>query len=142
MTASQLFNEAQLLTRALKRWSEEVHRDPRLTKPMRRVLELILIDGPATVPQLARAEGVSRQQVQQQVDALLEKDFVARRANPSHRRSALVELSDKGRALIQNMRAEEQQLLSRLQVGVSDQAVSDATQVLAAWRTALVSKRT
>jgi DNA-binding MarR family transcriptional regulator len=104
---------------------------------MQGVLELILLDGPATVPGVARARGVSRQHIQQQIDALLERGFVERQANPAHKRSWMIALTDKGRAVIQNMRAEELNALSRMQVGVSDNAVLDAAQVLSAWRGAL-----
>jgi DNA-binding MarR family transcriptional regulator len=104
---------------------------------MRGVLELILLDGPATVPAVARARGVSRQHIQQQVDVLLERGLVERQHNPAHKRSSMIALTDKGRALIQNMRAEELNALSRMQVGVSDNALLEAAQVLSAWRTAL-----
>ncbi len=49
----------------------------------------------------------------------------------------MIALSDRGRALIQNMRAEEQNAVARLQAGVSDQAIEEAAQVLAAWRAGL-----
>ena len=104
---------------------------------MREVLELVLLGGPATVPSMARARGTSRQHIQQQVDTLQERDYVARRDNPAHKRSPMIVLTDKGRGLIQNMRADELNALSRLQVGVSDNAVRDAAQVLSAWRDAL-----
>jgi DNA-binding MarR family transcriptional regulator len=139
MTAEALFNETRLLFHTLKRWAEVLHQDRDVTVPMRGVLELILLDGAATVPDMARARGVSRQHVQQQVDVLLEKALVTREANPAHKRSSLITLTDKGRALIQNMRAAELEALSRLQVGVSDDAVANAAQVLASWRTALRS---
>lgn len=132
-----LFREARLLSAAVKQWSERLHADLDMTQPMRGVLELLLVDGPTAVPSMARAHGVSRQHVQQQVDALLERGWVARRNNPAHRRSPLIELTDEGRALIQTVRAEERNALSRLQPGVSDQAVEDATQVLASWRATL-----
>lgn len=137
MTAEALFSEARRLFYALKQWGEPLQQDLGVTIPMRAVLELILFDGAATVPDMARARGVSRQHVQQQVDVLLEKALITREANPAHKRSSLIALTDKGRALIQNMRAEELEALSRLQVGVSDDAVANATQVLASWRAAL-----
>ena len=86
---------------------------------------------------MARARGVSRQHIQQQVDALLERGLVERQDNPAHKRSSMLALTDKGRALIQNMRADELNALSRLQVGVSDNAMQEAAQVLSAWRAAL-----
>ena len=137
MTLPQLFNETRLLFHALKRWAETLHSDPEISVAMRAVLELLLLQGPATVPGMARARGVSRQHVQQQVDALLERGFVERRDNPAHKRSSILVLTDKGRALIQSMRSEELRALSRLQAGVSDQAIADATEVLASWRAVL-----
>jgi len=137
MRSERLFNETRLLFHALKAWAETLHEELGLTAAMRGVLERILLDGPATVPDLARARGVSRQHIQQQVDPLLERGFIERNDNPAHRRSPIIGLTDKGRALIQNMRAEELSALGRMQVGVSDDAMLEAAQVLAAWRAAL-----
>jgi DNA-binding MarR family transcriptional regulator len=137
MRTEQLFEETRLLFHALKQWVESFHDGPGLSAPMRGVLELLLRGGVMTVPDMARARGVSRQHIQQQVDTLLESELVERSANPAHRRSPMIALSDRGRALIQNMRAREQNAISRLQVGVSDNAVEEAAQVLAAWRAGL-----
>ncbi|MGB8330464.1 MAG: MarR family winged helix-turn-helix transcriptional regulator [Polyangiales bacterium] len=137
MLPVELFNETRLLFHALKQWAEILHDGVEVTVPMRAVLELLLLGGPATVPAMARARGVSRQQIQQQVDALFEGGFVEREVNPAHKRSSIIALSDKGRAQIQNMRAEELNALRRVQIGVSDKAVQDAAQVLSAWRVAL-----
>lgn len=90
-----------------------------------------------SVPDAARARSVSRQLIQQQVDALLDRKLVQREPNPAHKRSSLIALTDRGRALVQNMRADELHALSRLQAGTSDTAMRDAAQVLAAWAEAL-----
>lgn len=132
-----LFNETRLLFHALREWAETLHSGLDVSVAMRGVLELILLGGAATVPDMARARGVSRQHIQQQVDALLERGLLERKDNPAHKRSSLIALTDKGRALIQNMRADELNALSRLQVGVSDNAVAEAAQVLSSWRAAL-----
>ena len=135
--AEALFDETRLLFHALKQWTETLHADLSITAAMRVLLELLLVGGSATVPEMARARGVSRQHIQQQVDALLDRDLLERRDNPAHKRSVLIALTDKGRARIQNMRAEELNALSRMQVGVSDHAMVEAAQVLSAWRAAL-----
>jgi DNA-binding MarR family transcriptional regulator len=137
MSSASLLDEARLLFHALKHWSETVHAELGMTSAMRPVLELILIGGPATVPDIARARGVSRQHVQQQVDALLERSLAARQDNPAHKRSSMIALTDKGRALIQNLRSDEFNALSLMQVGVSDSATLEAAQVLTEWRAAL-----
>ncbi len=137
MNPEALFNETRLLFHALKHWAETVHTGLELTLPMRAVLELLLLGGPATVPEMARERGVSRQHIQQQVDALLERGLVGRADNPAHRRSPKITLSDRGAALIKSMRADELNALVRIQVGVSDTATSEAARVLSSWRTAL-----
>jgi len=137
MRSTELFNETRLLFHALKHWAESLHEGLALTMAMRAVLELLLLGGPATVPDMARARGVSRQHIQQQVDALAEGGLVEREVNPAHKRSSIIALSDKGRAQIQNMRTDELNALRRMQVGVSDNAMQEAAQVLSAWRAAL-----
>ncbi len=137
MQSDALFNEARLLLHWLKRWADAVDESAPLTPAMRGVLERLLLGGPATVPDIARTRGVSRQHIQQQVDVLLERGLVGRQQNPAHKRSPLIDLEDKGRALIQDMRAAELDALARLQVGVSDNATAEAAQVLSAWRAAL-----
>jgi DNA-binding MarR family transcriptional regulator len=137
MLPEALFDEVRLLFHLLKEWGESLHEGRGPSAPARAVLELVLRRGPSTVPEIARARGVSRQHIQQQVDLLLERGLLARQANPAHRRSARIALTDKGRALIQDMRATELAALSRLQPGASDHSVREATQALSAWRTAL-----
>jgi DNA-binding MarR family transcriptional regulator len=133
----QLFTEARLLVQAVKEWAETLHFGVDTTVGMRAVLGLLLREGSMSVPDVARARLVSRQNIQQQVDALLDRKLVRREPNPAHKRSSLVALTDAGRALVQDMRAEELHALSRLQAGTSDSAMRDATQVLAAWKEAL-----
>ena len=137
MSPEDLFQDAEALFQAAKRWSDMLHSEVGISPAARRLLDILLIGGPAPVPSMARERGVSRQHVQQQVDALLERGLVRRQGNPAHKRSSIIALTDKGRAMIQNMRAEELHALSRMQVGVSDHAVGEAAQVLASWRAAL-----
>ena len=132
-----LFDEVRGLSVTLKQWGDALHEGLGVTAATRGVLDALLLGGAATVPRIARERGASRQHVQQLVDALLERDLVERHRNPNHKRSLLIALTDKGRALVENMRAEERNSVARIQAGVSDHAVDDAVLVLAAWRTAL-----
>lgn len=137
MKLQSLFAETVLLFQALKQWGEALHEDLGLTASTRGILDALLLGGAATVPRIARERGASRQHVQQLVDALLERDLVEQHGNPNHKRSSLIALTDKGRALVENMRAEERNAIGRIQAGVSDHAIEEAQLVLAAWRTAL-----
>ncbi len=141
MTPADLFVETRLLVQLLKPWLDELHDGVGITGPMRGVMEVVLRSGALSVPAIARGMAVSRQHVQVQVDALLAADLVAPRPNPAHKRSPLIALTDKGRAMMENMRAEELRAFARLQTGVSDEALVEAGQVLAACRAALVSGR-
>jgi len=137
MKPQSLFAETRLLFLALKQWGDALHEGLGLTAAARGILDALLLGGAATVPRIARERGASRQHVQQLVDALLERDLVERRRNPNHKRSLLIALTDKGRALVENMRAEERNAIGRVQAGVSDHAIEEAELVLTAWRTAL-----
>lgn len=137
MSPEGLFNETRLLFHTLKEWAETIDGGLEVTAPMRAVLELLLLGPPATVPEMARARGVSRQHIQQQVDPLLDRALVQRLDNPSHRRSPNIALTDAGRARIQSMRADELNALVHVQAGVSDAAIADAARVLSHWRAAL-----
>jgi DNA-binding MarR family transcriptional regulator len=137
MGVEHLLEETRLLARALESWRATRQDDDSIRGAMRGVLDRLSSSGPSTVPTIARAEGVSRQTIQVQVDTLSELGMVERRANPAHRRSTLIALTDAGRAWVEDTRAREEHALARLQVGVSDTAVTDATRVLAAWRDAL-----
>lgn len=132
-----LFEETGLLFHARKEWAETLHEGVKLTAGMRIVLELLLREGPRPVPHMARARLVSRQHIQQQVDALLDRKLVRRELNPSHKRSVLIALTERGRALVQDLHTDELDALSRLQAGTSDTAIREAAQVLAAWRKTL-----
>lgn len=132
-----LFRETRHLFYALRDWTETLHFGVDITAGARSLLELLLREHSMSVPEAARARSVSRQLIQQQVDALLDRKLVQRKPNPAHKRSPLITLTDQGRALVQNMRADELHASSRLQAGTSDTAVRDAAQVLAAWAEAL-----
>lgn len=62
------------------------------------LLRSLKVDGPQTVPQLARARPVARQRIQRLVDECANADLVEFGDNPAHRRSKLVRLTAKGEA--------------------------------------------
>jgi len=137
MQPEGLFQETESLFQTLKSWSESLHSELGISAAGRGLLELLWLNGSAPVPSLARERGVSRQHVQQHVDSLLQRGLVAREGNPAPKRSSIIALTDKGRAMVQNIRADELDALARLQVGVSDDATVKAAEVLAVWRAAL-----
>ena len=61
-------------------------------------LRSLKLDGPQTVPQLARARPVARQRIQRLADECAEAGLVVFVTNPAHKRSKLVELTASGEA--------------------------------------------
>lgn len=82
----------------------------------RGVLESLTLDGPATVPALARARPVTRQHIQALVNDLLAWDLVRTAPNPAHRRSPLLDVTPRGRAAYERLRAREAELLATLRL--------------------------
>jgi len=64
---------------------------------MRAVMEELNEQGPRTVPQIGRGLALPRQFAQRSVNDLRRLGLVERKANPAHRRSWLVRLTDRGR---------------------------------------------
>lgn len=98
----------------LARFADDLHADLGVTAAMRASLEHFARHGPATVPQVAAAKGVSRQHIQNVVNGLLDAGLVELRPNPAHARSSLVALSREGRALFDVIRARERFHLAEL----------------------------
>lgn len=62
------------------------------------LLRSLKLDGPRTVPQIARTRDVARQRVQSLADDAVAAGLAAFRDNPDHRRSRLLVLTPKGNA--------------------------------------------
>lgn len=99
-----------------------------LTPPQRSLLLALRKVRTCTVPQLARKRDVSRQYVQVTMNALEQRGLVEFRANPDHKRSRLLALTDRGEALLLAVMAREGEVLrnvaARLDPGEAKTAVS------------------
>jgi DNA-binding MarR family transcriptional regulator len=98
----------------LRRTGAALHADLGVNTSMRAVLESLSSGKPQSVPQIAASKDVSRQHIQQIVDALLEKELVAALPNPRHRRSPVITLTPEGRKLFARIREREETLLAEL----------------------------
>lgn len=74
---------------------------------VRAVLDQLRREGERTVPQMARAQGLSRQFVQRMVNDARAAGYVDLRDNPAHQRSSLVALTQPGREAIDAVTARE-----------------------------------
>ncbi|MFI8777297.1 MarR family winged helix-turn-helix transcriptional regulator [Brachybacterium paraconglomeratum] len=85
-----------------------------LSVGVRNVLDQLRRDGERTVPQLARAQDLSRQYTQRMVDQAASDGLVELAPNPAHRRSHLVRLTPAGDAAITAVIERELSLLERV----------------------------
>ncbi|MGZ3438328.1 MAG: MarR family winged helix-turn-helix transcriptional regulator [Polyangia bacterium] len=86
------------------RWvAEHIYGEEGRSAARRGVLRGVVRYGPQTVPALARARFVTRQHVQELVEALIAAGRVERAPNPKHRRSHLVRATARGKALVERM---------------------------------------
>ena len=128
------FSATVSLFHTLTAAAEELHQQGNFTAGKRGVLRGLYRLGPQTVPQMARARPVSRQYIQMLTDQLEGEGLVEFMDNPSHKRSWLVHLTDKGKAMMEAMAAREARLLKEFPVPVSEQELHDATAVLRSMR--------
>ena len=89
----------------------------------RAVMEFLYPRQELSVPEIARRYNVSRQHVQVTVNALLEKGLLRGIANPQHKRSRLMRLSDLGRDSFDEIRHNETALVKKIFGDVSDDAL-------------------
>lgn len=106
--------EVRKLFHRLKAAAEDLHLSATLPIPQRAILEDLSALGPQTVPQMARSRPVSRQHIQKLVNQLLEQQFVEMIANPAHKTSMLVRLTNRGRKTFEKMKTVEQKALINL----------------------------
>lgn len=135
-----LFGETVALFHRMAAAAEAVHREHGIRGGERGILRSLYRHGPQTIPQLARARPVSRQHIQAHVTPLAARGLVEFRANPAHRRSHLVTLTERGRALTEKMDRKEKRLLSFLPLRVAREEIENAASVLRAVRKAFESE--
>ncbi|MEZ0092211.1 MarR family winged helix-turn-helix transcriptional regulator [Streptacidiphilus sp. EB129] len=97
---------------------------------MRAVLDLLREHGPMTVPQMGRAQSLSRQFVQRMVNDAAARMFVESIPNPAHQRSSLIRLTDDGRAAVAAVTAREHALLRQAGGDLTGAEVATCVRVL------------
>ncbi|MFB7508130.1 MarR family winged helix-turn-helix transcriptional regulator [Streptomyces broussonetiae] len=102
-----------------------------LSVGVRAVLSMLREHGSMTVPQMGRAQALSRQFVQRMVNEAAARGLVASAPNPAHKRSSLIGLTDKGRAAITAVIDRERAVLRQVGGDVTDAEVDACLRVLA-----------
>lgn len=90
--------------------------------------------GPATVADIARTMGLTRQSVQRTVDILKADGIVVLDDNPAHKRARLVRLPERGRAALDHVTVLQRRWAAALADGFDDAALTTALSVIRALR--------
>ncbi|MET9663432.1 MarR family transcriptional regulator [Streptomyces sp. NPDC006510] len=118
------------LYRRVQRKVEQTAPIEGLSVGVRAVLDLLREHGPMTVPQMGRAQALSRQFVQRMVNDAAAARLVEIIPNPAHQRSSLIRLTGRGGAAIAAALAREQSLLSQVDGDLTDADVTACVRVL------------
>lgn len=101
-----------------------------LTVRTRAVLEILLAHDAATVPDIAQHLEIKRQYVQVMVNETLAENLTCKRDNPRHKRSTIIALTDKGRALIEDVVQREKALVASLAVQLNAGEINTALKIV------------
>lgn len=108
------FRRAETITRKIRECcvrldtlDAALREDAGITAAMQMVLYSLYETGVQTVPQIARSKGVTRQHIQVLADRLVEAGLAIKRDNPADRRSPLISLTQRGHALVEEVRQRE-----------------------------------
>jgi len=126
-----LIREIRTAFNRLKSVAETLHTDLDINPSMRAVLQALVIKAPQTVPAIAKAKGVSRQHVQKNMNALLEKGLVQAQDNPDHKRSGFYFPTPTGNALFTEIQAREEAPMAELAEAVAPHDVAASVRLLA-----------
>jgi DNA-binding MarR family transcriptional regulator len=103
---------------------DELVKPLRLTSARWQVLGAVALAGtPLTVPQIAAAMGITRQGIQKQIDMLATEGLLVQRPNPSHKRSALYDLSKRGAQIYEKTDSLQTKWARQLAKGLSPDAL-------------------
>ena len=125
-----LFAEATALANQLRKTAALVPRQANSHVGGQSVLQVLDRLGPLTVPAIARNRTVSRQSIQTLINRLEAQGYVAFAANPAHKKSGLVYLTDHGRKLVAATTARESKNSEALLPYVSESRLVPAARLL------------
>ncbi|MFE1863128.1 MarR family winged helix-turn-helix transcriptional regulator [Streptomyces anandii] len=127
---TEVFDLVGPLYRRVQRAVERGEAVEGLSVGVRAVLDLLHKHGPMTVPQMGRAQAISRQFVQRMVNEAAARDLVEAVPNPAHQRSSLIRLTGAGRAAITAVLAREHAVLREVGGGLTGADVTACLRVL------------
>ncbi len=136
-----LFVENVKLFHRLAAVVEDIHGREKIKAGQRGVLRSLEKKGSLTVPELARMRPVSRQHIQVIINELLKKDIVELIPNPAHKRSKLVNMTEKGKKLYYSLSAKEEKILKKFGISVTKKDLVITVEALKSIREAFESEQ-
>ena len=94
------------------------------------LLRVIQLEGPQTVPQLAKRRPVARQRMQKLADDLAKEGLVHFIDNPKHKRSKLVDLTAKGQNHVRRTSEQIRDMADVLATGMDQRDIQATQQTL------------
>ncbi|GAA0650159.1 MarR family transcriptional regulator [Streptomyces thermocarboxydovorans] len=134
---TEVYDVVGPLYRRVQRLVEQNLAPEGLSVGVRAVLTLLHRGGPMTVPEMGRAQSISRQFVQRMVNDAAERGLVESVPNPAHRRSSLIRLTPRGSSLITAVLDREHRMLREVGGDLTDAEVTACLRVLGAMLSAL-----
>lgn len=134
MTRSEQLFRLMWLSRPLMQRVEELVRrnldGTGLTVRMRAILEILESHDALSVPDIARALQIQRQYVQVMVNEVIAAGLAEKRANPRHRASPLIGLTQQGQQLVRDVLAREQRKTELLSEAYAEVDIATALAVV------------
>ncbi len=94
------------------------------------MLRTLKLEGPCTVPQIARSRPVARQRIQKLANELAESGLIEFIDNPAHRRSKLLRLTPDGEAAYEEIRKNMADMAEQLAIGMKEAELRTTAAVL------------
>ncbi len=94
------------------------------------MLRSLSLEGPQTVPQIARSRPVARQHIQRLANEAEAEGLIEFVDNPAHRRSKLMRITPKGETTYGELMGRMAALSEELASGMDAGAIAEATEVL------------
>ena len=118
------------LFRAMADTADQYLKDDELTAADRAVMEFLYPEQQLSVPAIAAKYRVSRQHVQVTVNQLISRGLIRALANPQHKRSPLMRLSELGRETFAEIRRNESVIIEKMFADLRSEDVDVTRQLL------------
>lgn len=126
---TKLILETFRLNGALIAAGDQLVRDLGLTSARWQVLGSVY-EAPATVAEIARRMGLTRQNVQRIADCLAIDGFVTTTANPAHRRAKLYSLTPHGRTVMEEVTRRQAEWANGIAEGIDCSEFAEAVSLM------------